>query len=343
MSLFFAGLGLGIMYLPSIVAVSFYFEKRRAFATGIAVCGSGVGTFLIAPLSQLLVDHYGWKGCLLIESGLILNCVLCGALFRPLEWPKDKKTPLAEQGEDPFLDEKIANGKPSKPVSGDMARVLKASNSIQSLPLQRQTSLEPDTAKLHQSDLRLDRVGSDNKHKGVSPMARKDIFYSASLHNIPMFKSNPSLYAQSIASLPSEKEEEEECGSKCCPCSKSTWSSFKEMTDITLFKDPVFMLFSFSNLLTSIGFCVPYIYLPDRAHQLGIDEKRGSFLVSAIGIGNMLGRLIFGYLSDKPCVNRLMMYNTVLTICGIISMVSVVCVTFGTLTAYAVGFGFLLG
>ena len=32
--------------LPAIVSVSVYFEKKRAFATGIAVCGSGLGTFI---------------------------------------------------------------------------------------------------------------------------------------------------------------------------------------------------------------------------------------------------------------------------------------------------------
>ena len=46
------GLGFGLIYLPAIVSVSIYFEKKRAFATGIAVCGSGLGTFLFAPLTK---------------------------------------------------------------------------------------------------------------------------------------------------------------------------------------------------------------------------------------------------------------------------------------------------
>ena len=37
------GIGFGMMYLPSIVVVGFYFDKKRALATGIAVCGSGIG------------------------------------------------------------------------------------------------------------------------------------------------------------------------------------------------------------------------------------------------------------------------------------------------------------
>ena len=49
---FFLGMGFGLIYLPAIVCVSMYFEKKRAFATGIAVCGSGIGTFIMAPVSQ---------------------------------------------------------------------------------------------------------------------------------------------------------------------------------------------------------------------------------------------------------------------------------------------------
>ena len=45
------GFGLGLVYLPAVVAVNYYFERRRALAAGIAVCGSGVGTFLFAPLA----------------------------------------------------------------------------------------------------------------------------------------------------------------------------------------------------------------------------------------------------------------------------------------------------
>ena len=39
------GFGLGLIYLPAVVAVGYYFEKRRALATGISVCGSGVGEY----------------------------------------------------------------------------------------------------------------------------------------------------------------------------------------------------------------------------------------------------------------------------------------------------------
>lgn len=49
------------------------------------MCGSGVGTFLLAPLATYLLDAFGWQGANLIFAGLCLNCAVFGALMRPLE------------------------------------------------------------------------------------------------------------------------------------------------------------------------------------------------------------------------------------------------------------------
>ena len=46
-----SGLGFGLIYLPAIVSVSMYFEKKRAFATGIAVCGSGLGIWVMTKIA----------------------------------------------------------------------------------------------------------------------------------------------------------------------------------------------------------------------------------------------------------------------------------------------------
>jgi MFS family permease len=53
---FMVGFGFAMVYLPSVVSVGYYFEKKRALATGIAVCGSGVGCFAFAPLSNYLLE-----------------------------------------------------------------------------------------------------------------------------------------------------------------------------------------------------------------------------------------------------------------------------------------------
>ena len=95
---YLSGIGFGLMYLCAYVMIGHYFEKRRALATGIASCGSGVGTFVFAPLSVGLLDLYGWKGSMWIIAGIILNGVVCGATFSPFvnkstELNKDQKKP----------------------------------------------------------------------------------------------------------------------------------------------------------------------------------------------------------------------------------------------------------
>ncbi|XP_046387673.1 uncharacterized protein LOC124157184 isoform X2 [Ischnura elegans] len=82
------GIGFGLIYLPAVVCVGYYFETKRSLATGIAVCGSGFGTFAFAPLATMLLEEFDWRGANLIFAGLILNCAVFGALMRPLEFPK---------------------------------------------------------------------------------------------------------------------------------------------------------------------------------------------------------------------------------------------------------------
>ncbi|XP_023213095.1 uncharacterized protein LOC111615885, partial [Centruroides sculpturatus] len=96
------GIGFGFIFLPAIVTVGFYFDQKRALATGIAVCGSGVGAFTLAPVVQIMVNEYGWQGCLLVLSAVILNCMVFGSFFRPLE-PKRKLEPLPPEPAKPLL------------------------------------------------------------------------------------------------------------------------------------------------------------------------------------------------------------------------------------------------
>lgn len=81
-----AGFGLSLCYVSAVVIVAYYFEKKRSLATGISVCGSGIGTFVFAPLTYCLLDEYGWRGTTLILAGMFLNMAICGLLYRDLPW-----------------------------------------------------------------------------------------------------------------------------------------------------------------------------------------------------------------------------------------------------------------
>ncbi|XDV43162.1 hypothetical protein PO909_011685 [Leuciscus waleckii] len=84
------GLGFALSYTPAIAMVGSYFSERKALAYGIAMSGSGIGTFILAPAVQLLIEFFSWRGALLILGGLVSHLCVCGALMRPLEGQKSK-------------------------------------------------------------------------------------------------------------------------------------------------------------------------------------------------------------------------------------------------------------
>ncbi|KPI94056.1 PREDICTED: monocarboxylate transporter 3 [Papilio xuthus] len=91
------GIGFCMIYMPAVLTVGFYFERWRALATGLSLCGSGVGTFIFAPLSNMVIAKYGWRWTMVIHAGFILVCVVCGAMFRPI---KPVRVTLADQTEE---------------------------------------------------------------------------------------------------------------------------------------------------------------------------------------------------------------------------------------------------
>ncbi|XP_023340234.1 monocarboxylate transporter 12 isoform X2 [Eurytemora carolleeae] len=360
------GLGFGLIYLPAIVSVSMYFEKKRAFATGIAVCGSGLGTFIMAPVTKGLINQFGWKGAMLITAGLILNCIIFGAMFRPLQPKSKKKLLMVEEGsEGKVLLENngnyahpIQNG--GAPVNGEPVPPMR--------PFAEQTGMNgkyndmtrftmSHPAHLNQAESKprihfgshahfqglKSRRGSRDEGTGV--MNRKDILYGGSLLNIPEYKRDPQGYRRSIQNLPEDAEypgtqENRIC---CCTVSPAQARSFNQMADFSLFRDPVFIMYAVSNFLTSIGFNVPYVYTVDRAILWGMDPESASFLLSVIGIANTIGRIILGWIGDQGWVKRLYIYNFCLVLCGITMGLSVFCTTYTTQAMYCAVFGVTSG
>ena len=105
------------------VAIGYYFESKRALATGIAETGSGFGTFVFATLLTYLATSYGtpmietltenetqeeanpefseetkiedlqqsWKAPVFFIAGLCFCCIIFGGLMRPLEFIRENE------------------------------------------------------------------------------------------------------------------------------------------------------------------------------------------------------------------------------------------------------------
>ncbi|XP_048485307.1 monocarboxylate transporter 13 isoform X4 [Plutella xylostella] len=448
------GIGFGMIYLPSVVAVGYYFETRRSLATGIAVCGSGVGTFSFAPLAAILLEYFGsWQNANLLLAGLILNCAVFGALMRPLVYPKtsgdkpllqrmaEEKRMQMERGSigGSYFVVQLPDGTMEKrlkvaPLNIDpgvhsslnleaLARVPTATN-VPALPTiteahppSQQKKNENGTAPPAQTAAQMSRnvsspaftvtapglpkngsvpffdrqrkhstsdrykpslaaikatsktsMNSVNRQGGdgdtesmmftsklsisardaprmVRPMSRKDIFYSGSVLHLPQYQSQKSLtnYRNSVVSLPRQRQDAEAPPEyDLCPClalPASFKSALASMLDVSLLKDPAFMMMGVSNVFGMAGLYVPFVYIVDAARLNGVEPSQASFLLSIIGITNTFGRIACGWVADFPWVDSLLLNN----ICLIIATVSVAltpfCFSYTAYICVAIAFG----
>ncbi|XP_045054979.2 monocarboxylate transporter 11 isoform X2 [Desmodus rotundus] len=88
-----AGSGWALVFAPALGTLSRYFSRRRVLAVGLALTGNGASSLLLAPVLQLLLDTFGWRGALLLLGAITLHLTPCGALLRPLELPGDPPAP----------------------------------------------------------------------------------------------------------------------------------------------------------------------------------------------------------------------------------------------------------
>ncbi|XP_043278418.1 uncharacterized protein [Venturia canescens] len=404
------GIGVGLIYVPAVITTGFYFERWRALATGIAVCGSGIGTFVLAPVSELLINQFGWRGALLFQAGMLLNCATFGAMFRPLKPTRIKveqtqeqvgaevKSPLMGKGasttslhanhpirnrffgtnnntEYPTaaqllsshpdiakLEKQLSTSEkrlsaPIYPdsvvITGEEMKSVEEENNLLSGDLERLNGRIPTIRRHTISGRRLGlEEGSEKSFKMIHkrnsssrdpqrPFYRDDIFYGGSLHRLPHYKSQLSSvgYHMSVTRLPTTNDVEEEESGSCYICPESVRRILTTMLDLSLLKSPSFLILAISGGLTMMGFYTPLVYLPDRAQLSGIDTSTAMFLVSVIGIGNTIGRVVCGIVSSFPGVDALLINNVFISICGIATICSGLSPTKEYQFFYAASFG----
>ncbi|XP_062404182.1 monocarboxylate transporter 2 [Sardina pilchardus] len=106
---FITGFGYALTWTPTVTMLGWYFDQRRPMANALASTGECLITFILTPLFQLLVDHYSWRGAMLVQGAIQLNLCVCGALLRPLTAPARAPPPLrdseAEEAEEEVEEE----------------------------------------------------------------------------------------------------------------------------------------------------------------------------------------------------------------------------------------------
>lgn len=249
------------MYLPSIVMVGHYFDKKRALATGIAVCGSGTGTFVFAPLGSYLVSEYGWKGCNIIMGAIILNGVAFGAIYRPLEDNAPKRKPRPPRSS--IMESIAAEKKRTRQMSVGSTNgvVITSDNEVIVVNNNENGNQESGNNRLavvvrdrgtaagaagSKASISSRRGSADVRKELARPFTRSDVLYTGSVKNLAEFKSaneDMTAYVQSIVSLPVEGESK----------MKRTMRVVLEMFDFSLLRSATFLVLALSGTLVFLG------------------------------------------------------------------------------------------
>ncbi|XP_052784507.1 monocarboxylate transporter 12-like [Mya arenaria] len=300
---FLNGIGYGLIYLPSIVCVASYFDKRRALATGIGVSGSGIGTFVFSPVTSLLVQKYAWQGAILVHAGLLLNCIACSLVLLPLE---KRETDNEKKSEQETAVNRRAHIEKSQPSNDAFIELRPKSPTIK-------------TFCDHTSNISTDIIVTLPEKQGL--LEQND--YNGHICTTKKTSTDLSINDK---------------GKSTCSWTHPILrciASFRRHFDFGIFKLVPFNLFMVSSFLKNLGYYVPYIYLPDTAIEFGIDELEAAWLLSIVGITNTVARVLFGFLSDRKWVNRLFLCNTALVICGCSTVVASFMTSFWSLVVYS--------
>jgi len=312
--------------MSSIIILSVYFEKRLPLVAGITACGTGVGIFVFAPIINALLSEYSWKGTLLIEAGIFLNCILFSMSYRPL-------TATRMLSEDKSGVQTVAEDKCTGEIKPERRKVIIRSWS------------SPELSQMSPQNVQSQKLSSSPRSsKQLSSLIEgRDELSNRKFDRI---EQDPPVYGGYIRITSVEVESPSQPNKYRLPKTGHTEEKRQTVSEIfnfQLFCDVVFALFAVSNLLTAFGLIVPLIFLADRGLHLGFDSSESSWLISVVGITNTVGRIVFGLMANVKFVNRLILYNTALVICGICSLFSVLFWTFPFQACYACVVGLCFG
>ncbi|KAM9336304.1 monocarboxylate transporter 12-B-like [Symphorus nematophorus] len=265
------GTGFALCYTPAIAMVGCYFHQRKALAYGIAMSGSGIGTFVLAPAVQMLIELYSWRGALLVLSAFVANLCVCGALLRPIT--------LREEDE-AVGEERLGNVSPQ-----DAELAVKLSKESE------------------------DSLLSSGKS---SPLP------------LPLLSGNPAPQPQ-----------------------RRRWfsSCFLSSTDYRFLLLPGFMGLAVSFLFLACGCSLPFVYLVPYALNVGVSHQQAAFLMSILGVIDIVGNITFGWLTDRRCLKpfRLSCYVVSVAMEGLCCLFMPLLRSFPLLVPFAVLYGYFDG
>lgn len=367
------GLGFALSYTPAIAMVGKYFNERKALAYGIALSGSGIGTFLLAPAVQLLIEYYSWRGALLILGAFVSNLCVCGALMRPLEprgsqrtW-ESKLTTFGKNCMKTVLDFKVP-----EQISADCIQVdhkqldvtnlkgpqglLIPNGTLKNFGLEKGKlgniaflpTLEPSDRKL--IDLKIGKCFlfsnslTDTMLGNIEFSDLKLPNMTEDLKLVESISLNKDMDGKIEDSKFNEARQSDN-NPLVNPSSRGQCFCFESREEFGFLLIPSFLILSMSFLFMAYGCSPPIVYLVPYALSLGVQPQHAALLMSIFGVCGIVGNITFGWITDRGCVRRFRMlsYTVAMAMEGLCCMFMPFLSSFSLLVPFSVLYGYFDG
>ncbi|KAM8851596.1 LOW QUALITY PROTEIN: monocarboxylate transporter 12-B-like [Synchiropus picturatus] len=334
------GLGFALSYTTSIAMVGKYFSERKALAYGIAMSGSGIGTFVLAPAVQMLIELYSWRGALLVLGGFVANLCVCGALMRPLD--ADAADGMSQSSEScPSSD--LDSDSTGSSEDGQLQQkelelhrlhhtqaLLVATGALKNCELEQERALVPGLPELRVSECILFSNKLTGSALGGLTLSSTEALVEANDLSSKLRLQDPGAAQDKPKALSS--------GSVLRGCGGS-------MQEYGFLLIPDFLFLSVSFLFLAMGCSPPVVYLVPYALSLGMQSQQAALLMSIFGISGIIGNITFGWITDRKCLKRfrLLCYVAAVGLEGLCCMLIPVLQSFSLLALFSVLYGYFDG
>ncbi|GFR09055.1 monocarboxylate transporter 9, partial [Trichonephila clavata] len=314
------GLGFSLGNTLFQVIVNQYFEKYRATASGIVLSGACIGSFGFPLMIESILDNYGLFGCFLILGGVFLNVMPPSLILKSPPWIENPEAYARQRA--------LVKGNVEEPddVPDDLQTIRRrrkysrslSNCSIQEFDLHSMTNAQQvkfyrDSKVPHPRKLKLNKEAQDECNVVCTSYSKINSSFYKGADKLTSIKetANGGLESKSKSTVyhiydssnynPNPNEEpklgEEEAPAKKPKDNSSLLEISKKM--VLLYKNPVYILISL-NVATYFWVFIPILtVVVDFSRDKGLPMESEKFLIHALTIGDLTGRLCFGWVTDK--------------------------------------------
>ena len=91
------GMGVLVIYVTATIIATHYFDKRRSIALAIVTAGQALGTTILGPALQALVDVLDWRNTFRVFAGIIFLASLTGCVLHQGTSPNEQIEPPPQE------------------------------------------------------------------------------------------------------------------------------------------------------------------------------------------------------------------------------------------------------